>query len=221
MTSVTTDATLAMHLLPFLPMTNQVRIVPATAAHIQQCIELLATTFSKDPNTQAFFPEGADITPYLRHDFRATLRAYLPEHATLDVAMLSDAPSTICGAALWLKPHPKPRLMRQLKALPERLKAVPSIRALPRIVRLGRIFQAAEPAQPYWYLSHIAVSPEARGQGVASALLEHRLQHIDGKAYLEATSEASSRLYARHGFEPRDTLDIDGTACVTMLRKAD
>lgn len=72
--------------------------------------------------------------------------------------------------------------------------------------RMEHAFEAAQPSAPHWYLGDVVVSEAARGEGVGSALLEHRLRAVDAEradAYLEATTEGSARLYARFGFEPR------------------
>ncbi len=63
---------------------------------------------------------------------------------------------------------------------------------------------AVHPHQPHWYLPLIGVDPAAQGLGLGSALLRHRAASLDRDrlpAYLEATSERSRDLYARHGYE--------------------
>jgi ribosomal protein S18 acetylase RimI-like enzyme len=52
-------------------------------------------------------------------------------------------------------------------------------------------------------LAEIGVSSAARGFGVGTLLLEHRLELIDhtrDAAYLESSTERNRALYRRHGF---------------------
>jgi ribosomal protein S18 acetylase RimI-like enzyme len=72
--------------------------------------------------------------------------------------------------------------------------------------RVAAVFDAAavhEPAEPYFYLRQIGVDPPLRGHGYGTALLVAGLAEVDRQhstAYLEATSNASRKLYERHGF---------------------
>ena len=72
--------------------------------------------------------------------------------------------------------------------------------------RVAAVFDAVavhEPAEPYFYLRQIGVDPPLRGHGCGTALLVAGLAEVDRQnstAYLEATSNASRKLYERHGF---------------------
>lgn len=189
---------------------------------IPEYAALLADTFAHDDITRSFFgpeTEPAVAKKHLQHQFEALMRAYVMDCGVIDVARNDDG--QLLGVALWLKPNPKPHIINQLKEIPTWWKTLPSLKSLPRIIRMSRIFNDAKPKQDHWFLADIAVSSAARGQGVGGALLEHRLHIIDQNptlAYLEATTEAASKLYARHGFQHRETLDVDGTPCFTMVR---
>jgi ribosomal protein S18 acetylase RimI-like enzyme len=81
------------------------------------------------------------------------------------------------------------------------------------------------PPEPHWYLHDIGAGPEARGRGVGSALLEHRLGLVDqsGTAlmFLEATTPGSRRLYERFGFEAVGSVPTQpGQASTAMIRRA-
>ncbi len=80
------------------------------------------------------------------------------------------------------------------------------------------------PDEEIWYLPLIGVEPMWQGKGLGGALLEHALAKCDADhkpAYLEATSEGSRDLYARHGFEVTGTIQIaDSPPMWPMLRKA-
>ena len=79
------------------------------------------------------------------------------------------------------------------------------------------------PRTPHWYLYLVAVDPEQQGRGVGSALLAAGLARADAEAlpaYLEATSERNSALYARVGFEAAGVLryPLGGPPLYPMLR---
>ncbi|MCH8850635.1 MAG: GNAT family N-acetyltransferase, partial [Chloroflexi bacterium] len=75
-----------------------------------------------------------------------------------------------------------------------------------------------------WYLAMIGVDPARQGLGLGSALLAHTLAEVDREAkpaYLEASSERSRDLYARHGFEVIGTIQVaDSPTMFPMVRKA-
>ena len=80
------------------------------------------------------------------------------------------------------------------------------------------------PHEPIWYLAMIGVDPARQGMGLGSALLAHALARVDREAkpaYLEATTESSRDLYARHGFEVIGTIQAaDSPPMFPMVRKA-
>ena len=64
----------------------------------------------------------------------------------------------------------------------------------------------------YYYLSFIGTHPSARGKGYGSLLLKHITDRADAEqrwCLLEATSERSQALYARHGFETFEVYKVD------------
>ncbi|MGB0653460.1 MAG: pyridoxal-phosphate dependent enzyme [Thermoplasmatota archaeon] len=56
---------------------------------------------------------------------------------------------------------------------------------------------------PHLHLSYIAVSPEARGRGVGTVLLEEAIRVADGdlSLHVETDNEAAIRLYEKFGFD--------------------
>jgi len=69
---------------------------------------------------------------------------------------------------------------------------------------------------PFMYIAFMAVDPKHQGQGLGSLLLKRVCEDADEKGqhlYLEASSEGSRRVYARHGFQDLCTiLGPDGEA---------
>lgn len=76
--------------------------------------------------------------------------------------------------------------------------------------------------EPHHHLALLAVEPSFQGRGLGSALLRHHHASLDGAgtaAYLEASSPADCDLYARHGYELRETFALpDGTLFLPMWR---
>lgn len=73
------------------------------------------------------------------------------------------------------------------------------------------------------YLALMGVVPERQDRGFGAALLATVLQRSDATAmpvYLEATSDSSRRLYARHGFERIGEIPLtDGPSLWPMWRE--
>jgi ribosomal protein S18 acetylase RimI-like enzyme len=107
------------------------------------------------------------------------------------------------GTALWTPPGKwDVKLGTTLAMGPALLRAA----GISRAVKSGRAMlrmQALHPREPHYYLFAIGVDPAEQGRGIGSALLHAVLRTCDQTktaAYLEASTEGSSRLYARHGF---------------------
>lgn len=83
-------------------------------------------------------------------------------------------------------------------------------------IRLGRAnalqsrLNRLHPREPHYFIPMIGVATTAQGTGVGSALLEQLTARCDAEglpAYLEATSPESARLYRRHGFVTKRTVE--------------
>ena len=71
--------------------------------------------------------------------------------------------------------------------------------------------EEARPAEPHWYLDHLAVEASARGSGLGVALIEHglALARADGAPAFLCTSRPDNvGFYERRGFE----VEVEGTA---------
>ena len=179
----------------------------------ERAIATIVTAFSGDPIVRWMLPEPQQ---YLTHAAelvrRFCGRAFEGESAF--------AVEGFMGAALWLRPgvgsddEGMAELMQRAVFEQDQEK-------------VGGFFGAMEeyhPHDPIWYLAMIGVDPARQGSGLGSALLAHALADVDreGKnAYLEATSEGSRDLYARHGFEVTGAIQTaDSPPMFPMLRKA-
>lgn len=114
------------------------------------------------------------------------------------------------GVALWLPPGQ----WKPMRAWADALALAHSVGwpRLPRVLRgIGRI-DRRHPKAPHWYLFAIGIDPDHQGRGLGSALLHAVLSRCDElgqAAYLEASTEANARLYARHGFTLVGAVDVE------------
>ncbi|MCW3817542.1 GNAT family N-acetyltransferase [Micromonospora sp. DR5-3] len=92
----------------------------------------------------------------------------------------------------------------------------------PRFQHLDELFEAHHPHADHHHLAFLAVAPERQGRGLGNALLRHHHAVLDAEgmpAYLEASSERSRDLYARHGYRAAEPFRVpDGAAFYPMWR---
>jgi GNAT superfamily N-acetyltransferase len=144
----------------------------------------------------------AHLVPGPRRELR--LRRYFAQ--VLPVTYLSRGEVWMTedpvGAAVWVAPGRWP------PGSEETLRTAPTllwtfgrrpVRALAGMAAIER----GHPVEPHWYLDFIGVEPAAHGRGTGTRLLAPVLERCDREgipAYLNAGSERSRKLYARHGF---------------------
>lgn len=165
---------------------------PTDSTQTDAAADLLAAGFAADPLITAVLPgDEATRRERLASFYRAALRADDPERV-IDLAVRDTG--EVVGVAIWHAPGAD-------LGDPE----VPDDLGEPWAA-MERSFAAVHPHERHWYLSDVVVSDRARGEGVGSALLGHRLAVADHQGcacYLESTTPASRRMYQRLGFVPR------------------
>lgn len=179
--------------------TTELYIDPAVPAETSEIAALLAMAFERDPSIGGLLEGDPRRVQRLERTFRILIGDFFT-HGCIEVAR-AHGESTILGAALWRRPGHRTSWLGDLRSLPAFALALGRHIAL--FVSEERIGRRYHPTDPHWYLSAIAASPTARGRGVGSALLRHRLLMVDREhqpAYLEASTAASARLYQRFGF---------------------
>ncbi|WP_425956341.1 GNAT family N-acetyltransferase [Xylanimonas sp. McL0601] len=190
----------------------------AHPSEVVTCAGIIAAALLDDPVLRTFVPEGRDRLARLTELHVAALRIGPLHGGAIDVAREHPG-GPVLGVAAWEGPHPTASWWTITRELPRLLHAVGS--QAPQALRTQRVFDAARPRVPHWFLADIAVAPGAQGLGAGSALLRHRLGAIDATeplpAYLEATTASSRRLYERFGFEAGAELPVPG-APTAMLR---
>jgi ribosomal protein S18 acetylase RimI-like enzyme len=73
--------------------------------------------------------------------------------------------------------------------------------------------EGMRPAEPHWYLDHIAVDPARQGSGLGGALVAHGLALAEAAgmpAFLNTARVGNVRFYERRGFEVIESSDAPG-----------
>lgn len=187
------------------------RAAPADASVLA---EVLSAAFADDPVFAWMFPDPAR-RPALT---RATFDALVVTHLDMGGCYLAaEEPS---AAAVWI-----PVDWESDPATEERIEAAFLAAGQEHAGRMRAILglmTEVHPHDPHSYLFAIGAASAWQGRGLGSALLRHVLEPCDRDgtaAYLEATTEDSRRLYARHGFVDVGTIQLpDGPPMFRMWR---
>ncbi|NMO04607.1 GNAT family N-acetyltransferase [Gordonia sp. TBRC 11910] len=184
------------------------QIVPVDDTNREASYRVLATAFADDPVMRWLISDPARDVAMFRFLDRTAHGA--PDSTDL----MLDAERPV-GAAYWDPPG---------------FKAEQSWRAIPMALRLFRTrvrrgviieeaFGAHRPRQPHWYLS--TIGSIERGRGIGTGLLHHRLDTLDGPAYLESSKRENIPLYERFGFEVTGVIQLpNGPQVWPMFRAA-
>ncbi|WP_299023424.1 GNAT family N-acetyltransferase [uncultured Dietzia sp.] len=196
-----------------------ITIRTATAHDAPAPGRLLGEGFRDDPAWAQFYPDPATRAERLTAHYRRSVRRH-PER--VDVA---TDDGRVVGALLWEPPEAAGAGAAIRRVLTQAIQSARSRLPGGRGIRHTREVDSHRPPEPHWYLHDIGAGPEARGRGVGSALLEHRLGLVDqsGTAlmFLEATTPGSRRLYERFGFEAVGSVPTQpGQASTAMIRRA-
>jgi len=135
-----------------------------------------------------------------------------------------DANFSAC--AIWLPPHAQPvqgGVWAGLRTALWMLRIASPLR-FSRLEAVIRTSIEIHPMESCHYLSFIATLPQARGQGLASALIAETLSQADAEAmpaFLETADAAKVGFYRRFGFEltGQAQLPLGGPALNLMWRE--
>ena len=206
-----------------------VTITAARPDQLDAAAAVLAEGFRDDPVMLGFVPRGRRRHARLVDLFAAMMRSIPAGRRAVDVAVTDDD-GDVVGAAVWEAPRTRPssslRLpvsFAELGQLPRYLRAL-GLGGLVSAARHQATLAAPRPRLPHWYLGEIAVGDAARGLGVGTSLIEHRLTAIDetgAAAYLESSTERNRALYRRLGFiELGPIRGLPGATPAAMWRPA-
>jgi GNAT superfamily N-acetyltransferase len=180
----------------------------ATTDH-KRVLDILIYAFADDPVARWIFPS----TCVYQHWFARLVRAF--SGRAFDQGMAWMAPGQV-GAALWLAPGVCP----DDRAIESRIDQAVPARRQDEVFRMFGQMDTYHPVEPHWHLTLIGVLPEYRGRGAGSGLLDTALDQVDRRGdpvYLEATTDANARLYARYGFEAIGSIDAGPDARLTAM----
>lgn len=189
-----------------------------TQDRLAEACKVLAEAFYDEPIIGHMIPHSlpdraAKIAFYFRWSILAT------GFETTDIAVSKET-GNILGVALWEAPDhtEKPEAAA---ILPEVSKEIGEL-AMQKLDEYELAGEGAHPDTPHWHLVDIGTGSAARGLGVGSALLQHRLDLIDkeqGLVSLEATTKRSAGLYERLGFTPKKELAGIAAGVTVMWRE--
>lgn len=158
--------------------------------------ELLADAFDDDPMQRWLFPNPGRRRRQLVRFYERDLRYRLEGRCIIDV----DA---TLGVAFWHPPGDQATVpVRAALHLATSFVDVAfqhPVAALRTLTEVAR----ARPAEPHWYLSHLAVAPGAQGNGIGGRLLDGGIRRAERDAvgvYLETANSANLPFYTAHGF---------------------
>jgi ribosomal protein S18 acetylase RimI-like enzyme len=179
----------------------------------ERAIATIMTAFTADPPVRWVLP---DPQQYLTHG-PGIVRRFCGRAFDNQSGFVTEG---FMGAALWLPPGIDP----DGEGIEEWIKEAVPEEDQNKVSAFFDEMDKYHPHEPIWYLAMIGVDPARQGMGLGSALLAHALAAVDREAkpaYLEATTESSRDLYARHGFEVIGTIQAaDSPPMFPMVRKA-
>ena len=177
----------------------------------ERACSILARAFAHDPPCRWLFPDDALYASAFPSFALALGGAAFGERTLV---------AHEHGAALWLAPEAAGPDEEALVAL---VGARVAERRREATFAILAEMDAHHPAEPHWYLPLVGVAPERQGGGIGAALLAPVLERCDAtgvRAYLEASTERSRRLYERMGFEATGVIRVaDCPPIVPMLRE--
>lgn len=201
----------------------------ASRTTVEHVAGVLAEAFATDPFTTGLLPGDSDgHAARLSVKFVRMIRSMLAEGSdglpcgAVDVAV-DPADGSVLGVALWERPgHSDPTWRDQLSRVPTyvRTHGAKAWDALRTTAACDR----ARPSEDHWYLTELGTTPAARGRGVGSGLVKHRIAHARRQGvgvYLESSTRDNVPFYEKLGFEEVETIGTKGTNDLTAMWQKD
>lgn len=178
----------------------------AGSSDLPAAVSVLTHAFSQDATTLGILGDPPRPEPMLRALFGAlATHDYSRPHGAIDVAVLDGR---VVGAAMWARPGRPGLTPAQVARMFGALAPVLTWRLVP-LIRHERLMASLRPTADHWYLFSVGVAEP--GGGVGGLLLDAGLERAGADpCYLEASTSASARLYARKGFEEIGRLPSPG-----------
>ncbi|WP_228810161.1 GNAT family N-acetyltransferase [Nocardia otitidiscaviarum] len=142
--------------------------------------------------------------PEISRQFRAQYAPEMIERTMReDEVWVAGAGDDIWAVSLWQTVTGRERVQREAEQMRELYEQAP-LPPFRRLRALSGLLEQSHPTEfPHRYLQVIVTLPQHRGKGAGAAIVTERAKAASEAgvpAYLEASTERSSRLYARCGF---------------------
>ncbi|WP_039823666.1 GNAT family N-acetyltransferase [Nocardia testacea] len=188
-----------------------------------------------EPLTEAFRKATLDeaVTEWILRDYPVDqfLDEWVPQIIDRglrdDEIWVAGGDGEIWAISIWQKLTSADRLIAEAETMRGHAQRAPDVRPLQRSAYVTELLAREHPRRfPHSYLELIITVPEFRGRGAGAAILTERTRQFSAAglpAYLEASTERSSRLYTRQGFVrtgETHTLPEDGPTLIPMWFEA-
>ncbi|MEU4842915.1 GNAT family N-acetyltransferase [Nocardia testacea] len=188
-----------------------------------------------EPLTEAFRKATLDeaVTEWILRDYPVDqfLDEWVPQIIDRglrdDEIWVAGGDGEIWAISIWQKLTSADRLVAEAETMRGHAERAPDVRPLQRSAYVTELLAREHPRRfPHSYLELIITVPEFRGRGAGAAILTERTRQFSAAglpAYLEASTERSSRLYTRQGFVrtgETHTLPEDGPTLIPMWFEA-
>jgi GNAT superfamily N-acetyltransferase len=194
-------------------VTSTARIDQLEQPDIGKVASLIATAFAQSVElTHWLVPDDAvERTRCLQQQFAVQIDH---AHSFRRIQGIHDNGRLIAAAVWFSQPGIDP-----LPAPPDYTTRLREITGehYPRFRALDDVFAAHTPPLRHDHLAVLGVDPDYQNLGLGGLLLTRYLTWVDHHAgyrpmlYLEASSERAARLYARHGFQRQQPVEVPGS----------
>ena len=172
-----------------------VGISRAGPERVHRLIEVLARSFADDPIIRWPFPNDGSAERRCRELFEVL------DERFVDTGWLWEA-NDAAGVALWVPPDGGEKFLEIELETRDAIDAMTEDDG----VRYRAFWDWIEdhlPTEPHWFLDHLAVAPEHRGEGLGTALVELGVgfaRRDEVPAFLETARPGNVGYYERLGF---------------------
>lgn len=192
-----------------------IHVRKATKEDIPVLVPRLAIAFASQPLTRWVLGEGVRALGKGARVLELDFQNGLPYDLTYTTDDLNCA-------AIWQPPGRTQTLWDGFAWLVKLIRIVGVSRRLISQLALFYRYEKLFPKVPHYYLSLLAVAPEAQGKGIGSALLRPVLEMCDRRgmhAYTATDTELNVVFYQKNGFRVKDIIPIPdaGSTIWTML----
>ena len=186
-----------------------------SAAHLDDCVALLAEAFVGNPLHRAAF--GGGRMDQNRTFFRIGLRRMFIGQSFVALGADRDG---VCG---YMHFNTWPNCLPAPEELPHAVatQLQPLGTAIPQVIRWFGRWCRLDPAEPHVHLGPIGVAPSRQRQKVGTTLMRRYIEHLEREkaaGYLETDRSENVEFYKRFGFMVRSHEQLIGAPVWYMWR---